>query len=212
VRIIPVPGGFQPRAAVGYSLVAALTAAELAGAAPSLRDEVEAAAALAEQLAAEWGPDGPEDGEAKVLAGRLDGTVPVIAGAELAATAAYRWKCQINENAGLPAFASPLPELCHNEVVGWPAARELGRFSAVFLDDPGVHPRNALRTALVAAQAADWADVVERVAPRGDSATERLVSLVLLGDLVSLYLAVLRGKDPVAIEPIAALKAALAQR
>jgi len=212
VRIIPVPGGFQPRAAVGYSLVAALTAAELAGAAPALRDEVEAAAALAEQLAAEWGPEGAEDGEAKALAGRLDGTVPVIAGAELAAPAAYRWKCQINENAGLPAFASPLPELCHNEVVGWPAARELGRFSAVFLADPGVHPRNALRTELVAAQAAEWADVVEHVAPRGESATERLVSLVLLGDLVSLYLAVLRGKDPVAIEPIAALKAALAQR
>ena len=212
VRIIPVPGGFQPRAAVGYSLVAALTAAELAGAAPSLRDEVEAAAALAEQLAAEWGPEGPEDSEAKALAGRLAGTVPVIAGAELAAPAAYRWKCQINENAGLPAFASALPELCHNEVVGWPAAREHGRFAAVFLDDPGAHPRNVLRTELVAAQAADWADVVERVAPRGESATERLVSLVLLGDLVSLYLAVLRGKDPAATEPIAALKAALAQR
>jgi glucose/mannose-6-phosphate isomerase len=212
VRIIPVPGGFQPRAAVGYSLVAALTAAELAGAAPALRDEVEAAATLAEKLAAEWGPGGPEDGEAKALAKRLHGTVPVIAGAELAAPAAYRWKCQVNENAGVPAFSSAMPELCHNEVVGWPAAPELGRFSAVFLDDAGAHPRNVLRTDLVAAQVADWADVVERVTPRGESATERLVSLVLLGDLVSLYLAVLRGKDPVAIEPIAALKAALAQR
>jgi glucose/mannose-6-phosphate isomerase len=136
----------------------------------------------------------------------------VIAGAELAAAAAYRWKCQVNENAGLPAFAGALPELCHNEVVGWPAARSLGRFAAVFLDDPGAHPRNALRTDLVAAQAPDWADVVERIAPRGESPVERLVSLVLLGDLVSLYLAVLRGKDPVAIAPIDTLKAALAER
>jgi glucose/mannose-6-phosphate isomerase len=212
VPVIPVPGGFQPRAAVGYALVAALEAAASCGAAPSLRDEVEAAAALAERLAAEWGPDGPEDGAAKALARRLDGTVPVIAGAELAAAAAYRWKCQINENAGLPAFASVLPELGHNEVVGWPAARALGRFSAVFLDDPGAHPRNVLRTELTAEQAAAWADVVERVAPHGDTPTERLVSLVLLGDLVSLYLAVLRGEDPVAIAPIDALKAALAQR
>jgi glucose/mannose-6-phosphate isomerase len=212
VPVIPVPGGFQPRAAVGYALVAALEAAASCGAAPSLRDEVEAAAALAERLAAEWGPDGPEDGAAKALARRLDGTVPVIAGAELAAAAAYRWKCQINENAGLPAFASVLPELGHNEVVGWPAARALGRFSAVFLDDPGAHPRNVLRTELTTEQAAAWADVVERVAQRGDTPTERLVSLVLLGDLVSLYLAVLRGEDPVAIAPIDALKAALAQR
>jgi glucose/mannose-6-phosphate isomerase len=212
VPVIPVPGGFQPRAAVGYALVAALEAAASCGAAPSLRDEVEAAAALAERLAAEWGPDGPEDGAAKALARRLDGTVPVIAGAEVAAAAAYRWKCQINENAGLPAFAGVLPEIGHNEVVGWPAARALGRFSAVFLDDPGAHPRNVLRTELTTEQAAAWADVVERVAPHGDTPTERLVSLVLLGDLVSLYLAVLRGEDPVAIAPIDALKAALAQR
>jgi glucose/mannose-6-phosphate isomerase len=212
VPVIPMPGGFQPRAAVGYALVSALEAAAVCGAGPSLRGEVEAAAALAEELEAEWGPDGAEDNEAKELARRLDGTVPVIAGAELAAAAAYRWKCQVNENAGLPAFASSMPELCHNEVVGWPAARALGRFSAVFLDDPGAHPRNALRTRLVAAQAADWADVVERVAPRGESPLERLVSLVLLGDLVSLYLAVLRGKDPLTVEPIDALKAALAER
>ena len=212
VPVIPMPGGFQPRAAVGYALVAALEAAAVCGAAPSLRGEIEAAAELAEGLAAEWGPEAPEDNEAKELARRLHGTVPVIAGAELAAAAAYRWKCQINENAGLPAFASAMPELCHNEVVGWPAARSLGRFSAVFLDDPGSHPRNALRTELVAEQAEDWADVVEHVRPRGASATERLVSLVLLGDLVSLYLAVLRGEDPLAVAPIDSLKAALAER
>lgn len=209
VPVIPVPGGFEPRAAVGYSLVAALEAAALAGAAPSLRDEVERAAALAARLAPEWGPEGPEDGEAKALARRLHGTVPVIAGAELAAAAAYRWKAQVNENAGQPAFASGLPELDHNEIVGWPAAGELGRFSAVFLEDPGAHPRNALRAELTAHAAAEGAEIVERVSARGETRLERLVSLVLLGDLVSLYLAVLRGKDPVSIAPIDALKRAL---
>jgi glucose/mannose-6-phosphate isomerase len=212
VPVIPLPGGFQPRAAVGYSLVSALEAIALSGAGPSLRGEVEATAALAERLAAEWGPDGPEHGEAKALARRLHGTVPVVAGAELAASAAYRWKCQINENAGMPAFASVLPELDHNEIVGWPGASGLGPFSAVFLEDPGAHERNALRAALTAAQAAAGAAVVERVAARGETRTERLVSLILLGDLVSLYLAVLRGEDPVAIAPIDALKAELAQR
>jgi glucose/mannose-6-phosphate isomerase len=212
VPVIPVPGGFQPRAAVGYSLVSALEAAALCGAAPSLREEVQAAAALAETLAAEGGPEGPGEGEAKAIARRLHGTVPVIAGAELTAPVAYRWKCQINENAGQPAFASALPELDHNEAVGWAAADGFGRFSAVFLEDPGNHPRNRLRSELTAEQAAAGAVVVERVTARGETPTERLVSLVLLGDLVSLYLAVLRGEDPASIPPIDELKAALAER
>jgi len=209
--VIPLPGGFQPRAAVGYGLVSALEAAVIGGAGPSLRAEVEAAAALAGTLAAEWGPGGDEDGEAKRLARALHGTVPVVAGAELTAPVAYRWKCQINENAGLPAFASVLPELDHNEVVGWPGADGLGPFSAVFLEDAGAHPRNALRSELSAVEAQAGASVVERVAARGDSPLERLISLVLLGDLVSLYLAVLAGTDPVDIAPIDRLKASLAQ-
>ena len=212
VRIIPVPGGFQPRAAVGYSLVAALEAAALGGAAPSLRDEVEAAAALADRLAGEWGPGGDEEGEAKALARRLDGTVPVVMGAGVTAPAAYRWKCQINENSKLTAFWSTLPEADHNEVCGWDAAAELGAFSAVLLEDPGAHPRVALRFELTAGLARAGARVVERVSARGESPLERLVSLVLLGDLVSLYLAVLRGVDPVAIEAIATLKGQLAGR
>src|SRR5829696_1429992 len=56
VPVVPLPGGFQPRAAVGYSLVTALEAAALCGAAPSLRDDVARAAALARDLAVEWGP------------------------------------------------------------------------------------------------------------------------------------------------------------
>jgi glucose/mannose-6-phosphate isomerase len=210
--VIPVPGGFQPRAAVGYGLVAALEAAALAGAAPSLRDEVEAAAALAETLAAEWGPDAAEDSEAKRLARTLHGTVPVIAGAELTAPVAYRWKCQINENAGLPAFASVLPEADHNEVVGWPGAAGLGPFAYVSLEDPGMHPRNAARSELTAGEARAGATVVERIAARGDTPLERLVSLVLLGDLVSLYLAVLAGTDPVDVAPIDRLKSSLASQ
>jgi glucose/mannose-6-phosphate isomerase len=212
VPVIPLPGGFQPRAAVGYGLVSCLEAAALAGAAPSVRGEVEAAAALAGTLAAEWGPDGDEDGEAKRLARALHGTVPVVVGTELTAPVAYRWKCQINENASAPAFSATLPEADHNEVVAWPASAGAGPFSAVFLEDPGAHPRNALRTELTAELAGEGAKVVERVAARGDTPLERLVSLVLLGDLVSLYLAVLRGADPVDIEPITRLKAALADR
>ena len=117
---------------------------------PRCGREIEAAAALVEELVAEWGPDAGEDSLAKSIAVALRGTVPVIAGAELTAAVAYRWKCQFNENAELPAFASVLPEADHNEVVGWEAARELGRFSYVSLEDPAAHSRNALRAGLTA--------------------------------------------------------------
>jgi len=207
VPVVPLPGGFQPRVAVGYSLVAALEAAAACGAAPSLRGDVEGAAALADALAAEWGPQASEDSEAKRLARALHGSIPVIAGAGLTAAVAYRWKCQVNENAELPAFASELPEHDHNEIVGWAGAER--RLSAVFLEDPDAHGSAAARMEITAEVAAEGAATVERVQARGETRLERLVSLVLLGDLVSLYLAILRGVDPVDIRAIDTLKARL---
>ena len=208
VPVVPLPGGFQPRAAVGYSLVTALEAAALCGAAPSLRAEVEAAAALAAELAREWGPDAEEDNDAKRIARALHGSIPVVTGAGLTASVAYRWKCQINENAKLPAFFSKLPEQNHNEIVGWEGADR--RLAAVFLEDPQGDERAARRIDVTAELAADGASVVERVTARGETRLERLVSLVLLGDLVSLYLAVLRGVDPVPVNAIDTLKERLA--
>jgi glucose/mannose-6-phosphate isomerase len=212
VPVIPLPSGLQPRAAVGYSLICALEAAALAGAGPSLRAEVEPAATLVDALAADWGPGGPESGLAKALARRLAGSVPVITGAGLTAPIAYRWKCQCNENAKVPAFSSVLPEADHNEICGWRAAGELGAFSAVFLEDRDHTPEIARRFELTARLTSAGARTVERVAGHGSGRLQRLLSLVLLGDLVSLYLAVLRGADPVEIRAIAELKTALQVR
>jgi glucose/mannose-6-phosphate isomerase len=208
--VIELPRGLQPRAAVGYSLVAALEAAAIAGAAPSLRAEVEAAAARVDALAGDWGPAGPEDGRAKALARRLDGTAPVIIGAGRTAPVAYRWKCQLNENAKVPAFCSVLPEADHNEICAWAGAGAFGAFSAVVLEAPGALPALARRSELTAGLAAAGARAVERVGAPGSGPLEHVASLVLLGDLVSLYLAVLRGVDPVEIDAITQLKAALA--
>ena len=212
VPVIPLPGGFQPRAAVGYSFVVALEVAAVAGCAPSLRTEIEAAVPFARELALEWGPDGDEDGDAKRLARALHETIPVISGPGIGAAAAYRWKCQFNENAKVPAFAAELPEAGHNEIVGWEDAASFGRFAAVFLEDPDAGERLAARIELTAEIVGGEAAHVERVAPRGETRVQRLVSHVALGDLVSLYLAVLRGADPIGIEPIDRLKAGLAAR
>jgi glucose/mannose-6-phosphate isomerase len=128
------------------------------------------------------------------------------------APVAYRWKTQLNENAKVPAFASELPELDHNEVVGWEGAAELGRFAAVFLEDADQHPRIGARIALTSELVAGQATKVIRVSTRGRAAIERVMSLVLLGDLVSLYLAVLQGVDPGPVEVLDTLKARLAEQ
>jgi glucose/mannose-6-phosphate isomerase len=210
VPVIPVAGGMQPRCAVAYMTVAALEAAAVCGAGPSLRSEIDVAAAHAESLVARWGPDAPEDSTAKALARSLQGTVPVVAGSGPTASVAYRWKTQLNENAKVPAFSHVLPELNHNEIAGWEGARELGPFSAVLFDDRDLHPRVRSRIELTRALVEPIAAATHVVAGEGESRTERIFGLVLLGDLVSVYAAVLRGVDPTPVPVLDELKGALA--
>ncbi len=212
VPVIPLPGGFQPRAAVAYMTVAALEVAALCGAGPRLTSEIDVAASHTEQLVDEWGPDAPAESLAKEIARGLHGTTPLIAGAGLTTPIAYRWKTQINENAKQPAFTHELPELDHNELAGWEGAGDVGRFSAVFLDDSDAHPRVKARMDLTEQLIAGNAAASFRLETRGQTTIERVISLVLLGDLVSIYLAALRGVDPGPVKAIDDLKAMLAQR
>jgi glucose/mannose-6-phosphate isomerase len=211
VPVIGVPAGMQPRAAVLYMLVATLECAALCGAAPGVHAEIDTATALLERLVEEWGPDAPEDSEAKALARRLQGTIPVVHGAGPTSAPARRWKTQLNENAAAAAFWSELPEANHNEICGWPRGRDLAPLSAVFLEDPDQHPRIHRRIALTAAEVERAGAPVTRVEARGESRLERVLSLVLLGDLASVYLAVLDGVDPTPVEPLDRFKAALAE-
>jgi glucose/mannose-6-phosphate isomerase len=212
VPVIPVAGGFQPRAAVAYMFVAALEVAALCGVGPRMNSEIDVAAEHLETCVTEWGPDAPSDSLAKRIAMGVHGSVPVIAGAGITEPIAYRWKTQINENAKLPAFSHELPELDHNEICGWDGAPALGKFSAVFLEDADLHPRVLERIQLTEKLIAPQAHATFRVSTVGQGAVERVMSLVLLGDLVSLYLAVLRGVDPTPVDIIGRLKAELAAR
>jgi glucose/mannose-6-phosphate isomerase len=211
VPVVPMPGGFQPRAAVAYSLVIALEVAGLCGAGERLHAEIDVAAAHVQKLVSKWGPDGAEDSLAKSLARGLHGTIPEICGAGLTAPIAYRWKTQINENVKMPAYAAELPELDHNDIAGWEGATSVGPFSAVFLDDSDLHPRVRQRIELTRGLIGSRGAPTFRVETVGETSVERLVSLVLLGDLVSLYMAVLRGIDPSPVDVLNHLKAALAR-
>jgi glucose/mannose-6-phosphate isomerase len=108
----------------------------------------------------------------------------------------------MNENAKLPAFVSELPEADHNQVCGWERGAAMAPFSAVFLEDPDHHPRIRERVELTAEEFERAGAKAVRINSRGESRLERILSLVLLGDLASVYLAVLDGIDPA---PTAAL-------
>jgi glucose/mannose-6-phosphate isomerase len=202
VPVIGVPSGMQPRAAVAYMTVGALEVAALAGVTDSLRGEVEAASALLRDLTEEWGPDGDPECEPKALARALRTQVPVVYGADLTAPVSVRWRAQLNENAEVPAFDGVLPEMDHNEICGWGQPT----FTAIFLEDDEQHARVKERIELTADIVADAGSPVERVRTRGATRVERVLSLVLLGDLVSVYLAALNGVDPTPVARITDFK------
>jgi glucose/mannose-6-phosphate isomerase len=209
VPVIGVPAGMQPRAAVVYMTVGALECAALCGAAPGVHSEIDTAADLLGQLVEEWGPGAAEDSQAKAIARALQGTLPVVHGAGPTSAPARRMTTQLNENAKAAAFWSELPEANHNQICGWERGRALAPLSAVFLEDADQHPRLSDRIGLTAAELERTGADAVRVEARGDSRLERVLSLVLLGDLVSVYLAVLEGVDPTPVEAIESFKAAL---
>ena len=133
-------------------------------------------------------------------------------GAGLTAPVARRWKGQINENAKAPAFWNELPELDHNELMGWTSLPHVTAVHrrACSCDDERGDERLARRAELTARELEARGVAVERVAARGASRLARLFSLVQLGDYVSFYLALLYGVDPTPVDAIQAFKASLA--
>jgi glucose/mannose-6-phosphate isomerase len=77
------------------------------------------------------------------------------------------------------------------------------------LEENGLDPRTA-RHVVATADAIEAAGApVHRVDAPGATPFERVMALVMLGDLVSVYLAILDGTDPASVEPIERLKARL---
>jgi glucose/mannose-6-phosphate isomerase len=210
VPVIGVPAGMQPRAAVLYMMVGALECAALCGAAPGLHAEIDTSRALLEELVGEWGPEASDDSQAKAIASTLRGTVPVVHGSDPTTAIARRWHTQMNENAKSAAFWAELPEANHNELCGWERGRKNAPLAAVFLCDADQHPRIQRRIELTRSEVERAGAPTIVIHSRGGTPLERVLSLILLGDLMSVYLAVLEGVDPTPVEPLVRFKAALA--
>jgi glucose/mannose-6-phosphate isomerase len=149
---------------------------------------------------------------AKQLAAKLWGNIAVIYGAEMLSEVAQRWKAQFNENSKAWAFFESFPELNHNAVVGYefpPEAKE--RLFVIMLHSASLLPRNLLRYETTAKLLAKAGIAHEFAEARGESALAQVMSLVLLGDYSSFYLAMLNEVDPTSTDAINFVKQYLAQ-
>jgi glucose/mannose-6-phosphate isomerase len=199
--VIGLPGLLPaPRTAVAYMLVCVAEVAALAGVAPRVHTEIDAAATFLTEQSADL------QAQAAEIAERLGASTPVVIGADLTAPVARRWKTQINENAKCPTFFSELPEANHNEICGW----EGDAFAAVLLEDSDQHPRLRRRFELTGEAIASTGATVVGLEAEGETRIARLLWATMLGDLVSLKLAEARGVDPLPVEAIEGFKKALA--
>jgi glucose/mannose-6-phosphate isomerase len=212
VPVLRLPGGLQPRAALLRSLVPLVVTLERAGVLPPLGGEIDEARAVVETAVATLGHDVPAaDNPAKQLAGFMRGHLPFVWGGELTAPVAVRWRSQINENAKLPALASTLPELDHNEICAFEGLEELGlKVRVIMLRDPRQHRQVQRRMDLTRALVEPLVADVIGVSAEGSGALARMLDLVMLGDYASIHLALARGVDPGEIAMIHRLKESLA--
>ncbi len=215
VPVVELPGGLQPRAALGHSLVALLLLLQESG---MVRADARADLESASRAVRDWGrtlsPEAPEStNAAKRLARACHARLPFFyAGGTCLAPVALRWKGQLNENAKSHAAIGMLPEMNHNEIMAWSALPELRRQAQlVFLHDPHDDARVERRMRLSAELLAEHAAGVEHVNTVGDDALQHMLTTTHLGDYASVYLAFLNQVDPTPVERIEALKRGLAE-
>jgi glucose/mannose-6-phosphate isomerase len=206
---IVIPGGRPPRTALGYSAIPLLMLLARLGVAPDKSEEVERSLPWVRRKIQFYGPDSPiEENPAKSLALQLHGQIPVIYGSQdRLDTVAIRWRGQFAENGKQLVYSAALPEMNHNEIVGWRhPGMVLRQLMPVFLRDLEDHPRVQIRAEITREVLASKAGTVLEYWTDGDSWLERLWTLILLGDYASMYLAFLNNEDPTPVEAIEVLK------
>ncbi|MBE0479770.1 MAG: bifunctional phosphoglucose/phosphomannose isomerase [Dehalococcoidia bacterium] len=212
IPVFPVNHPGPPRAALAHSFFPLLGICQKLGIMPDAKPDVDEMLLTLKKLQDICTDTCPTvRNPAKKLANSLFGNLAVIYGAGYLCPVAQRWKTQINENSKSLAVYEFFPELNHNAVMGYRFPAEvLDRSFVVLLRSPHLHPRTLMRYRFTA-ELMDQAGIRhETVDGTGDSALSQVFSLVLLGDWVSYYLALLNETDPSLVSAIDFLKKRLA--
>ncbi|MCW2937094.1 MAG: Mannose-6-phosphate isomerase [Actinomycetia bacterium] len=227
---VPVQSAGQPRATLWGLTVPLLMAVRAVGLLDVPETLLEATAARLEDISHRCRPSSETFvNPGKQLAADLAGSVPMVWGTSpLAGVAAYRFACQLNENAKYPAVHGELPEADHNQVMafdgpfGGSAAGDPDDFfrdrteesatgvHLVVLRDTEEHPQVTKRREASSDLARERGVPVTELMAEGTHPLERIASLIALTDYASVYLALTSGIDPTPVTAIQELKARIA--
>lgn len=202
---IDIPGGYQPRYALGLSfflLLKLLQEIEIV----KTQDEV------VKQISSLWKRNGEqfliEGNKALSIALELTGFIPIIYSAEhVTAAAGYRFKCQFNENSKQHAFSNVISEMNHNEIIGWETFNEkIMHSKLITITDPDCHPQIKKRFKITSELAKQSGVEIINLESKEKNRKVRLFDLIFLCDWITYYLALLRNQDPSEINYIDELK------
>lgn len=207
-----IPGGLQPRAALGYSFGVLLRLASTLGLATVSQKDWREVLSVVRAISGESTED-ERTNYAREISGGIVGHLPILySGSSLLEAVNLRWRTQLHENAKHPAVGNYLPELDHNEIMGYEEGPQslLDQMTVIVLRDSGDHPQIQRRIdvtrELLARRVAGWREVEAR----GEGRLARMLSMVHLGDWVSFWLAMRKEVDPSPVDTIEKLKKALA--
>jgi glucose/mannose-6-phosphate isomerase len=201
----------MPRAGVGAVSIPVLAVLEQVGLFPGASQYIADAVDQLKRRRDKLIQDGNPAQHTARLIGR---TVPIAYGGDaLGATAAYRFKCQVNENAKAPAFAASVPEMCHNEICGWGQHGDVTRqvLTVVRFRHDFEHPQTTRRFDLTYDILDEVVHTIVDVQAEGEGTLAQLFDLIIQGDFISLHMAVEAQVDPGPIPVLVALKDALAE-
>ena len=219
--LLPIPGGLQPRAAIGYSVAAISRVLVAFGLLPpALLDDLTSGAALMLADGARFSDVDHTENRALEVARLIQGRLPIIYGATgTTETLALRLRGQLAENSKLFASHNLLPEQNHNEIVGLAERiKDQGDVLVLWLEDEMDHPRVALRRELAGrlmgtrAVSSTGRPSEVTLAGKGRSLPERNLTLLHLIDWISYYAALLGGHDPSSIEILTDIKREMSQK
>lgn len=204
VDCVLVPAGMPPRACLGYSLVQLLFILSHFGLINNNfeRDIKKSIKAL---------KDGEKDIQKKaaVVAKKVLGKLPIVYSADRYEGVAIRFRQQLNENSKLLAWHGAIPEMNHNELVGW---RDNADDKAVILlRSKNDYERVQTRMEINKKVFKKHTSTIIEIYSEGNSYWEEAFYLIHLTDWVSVLLADLRGVDATEVKVIDFLKNSLAK-
>ena len=210
--LITVPKGYQPRCALSYSFFPLLIMFSKMGLIQSKADETEAVISRMKMRSQKYSVSDTLN-DAYNTALHIQGKIPVIySSTDLLDIANLRIRGQINENAKSLAYGNLLPEMNHNEIVGWQNNESIMKnLVVVSLSDKEDLPQIKRRREITLELLKPYAGMILEIEGEGESLMERIFDIVHLGDWVSFYLAIMYKTDPTPVEKINYLKSKLTE-